>query len=139
MTLVGIPEREQDAACRTVAAVLHLGNVDFVEAGEQDSSTVAPDAQRHLSSAAKLLGVDAEGLLRSLTSRTRQTVDGAPLPAVAPCSATTRLCWHRQQCCHLPINRMHAPTACCHHTWWVGLLLVVAVVVASSGPSTELP
>ena len=80
MTLVGIPEREQDAACRTVAAVLHLGNVDFVEAGDADSSKVAPGDERHLKSAAKLLGVDTDGLLKSLTSRTRHTVDGAPQP-----------------------------------------------------------
>lgn len=96
MTLVGIPEREQEAACRTVAAVLHLGNVDFVEAGEQDSSTVAPAARRHLASAAKLLGVDAEGLLKSLTSRTRNTVDGAPClphPLGAPPACTLPPSW----------------------------------------------
>lgn len=78
MSLVGIPEEEQDAACRTVAAVLHLGNVDFVDAGDVDSSTVAPAAAKHLDAAAKLLGVDRNGLLKSLTSRTRNTVDGEP-------------------------------------------------------------
>ena len=78
MKLVGIPEAEQDAAFRTVAAVLHLGNLAFVEAGEVDSSTVAPAAQRHLAAAAKLLGVPAAGLLKALTTRTRQTVDGVP-------------------------------------------------------------
>lgn len=77
MTLVGIPKAEQDAAFRTVAAVLHLGNLDFVDAGDTDSSTVAPAAKRHLAAAAKLLGVDAAGLLKALTTRTRQTVDGA--------------------------------------------------------------
>ena len=41
MTLVGIPSEEQDAVFATVAAVLHLGNVAFVEAGEADSSKVA--------------------------------------------------------------------------------------------------
>ena len=40
MSVVGIPLVEQDAVFRTVAAVLHLGNVDFVEAGEPDSSQV---------------------------------------------------------------------------------------------------
>ena len=78
MTLVGIPKPEQDAAFRTVAAVLHLGNLDFVEGGDSDSSTIAPDARKHLAAAAKLLGVDAAGLLKALTTRTRQTVDGAP-------------------------------------------------------------
>ena len=78
MTLVGIPKAEQDAAFRTVASVLHLGNLDFVEAADSDSSTIAPAAQKHLAAAAKLLGVDAAGLLKALTTRTRQTVDGAP-------------------------------------------------------------
>ena len=78
MSLVGIPEKEQEAACRTVAAVLHLGNVDFVDSGDVDTSTVAPAAAKHLSAAAKLLGVDRDGLLKSLTSRTRNTVDGVP-------------------------------------------------------------
>ncbi len=81
MSLVGIPEKEQVAVCQTVAAVLHLGNVSFVEAGEQDSSKVAPGAsQQHLAAAAKLLGVAPEGLAHALTTRTRQTTDGeAPL------------------------------------------------------------
>ena len=79
MSLVGIPEEEQVAVCRTVAAVLHLGNVSFVEAGEQDSSKVAPGApQQYLAAAAKLLGVAAEGLAHALTTRTRQTTDGGP-------------------------------------------------------------
>ncbi|CAL8460835.1 g366 [Coccomyxa elongata] len=82
MSLVGIPEEEQVAVCQTVAAVLHLGNVSFVEAGEQDSSKVAPGAsQQHLAAAAKLLGVAPEGLAHALTTRTRQTTDG---PIVSP-------------------------------------------------------
>lgn len=77
MSLVGIPEEEQLAVCQTVAAVLHLGNVSFVEGTEQDSSKLAPvAAQQHLAAAAKLLGVHAEGLEHALTTRTRQTTDG---------------------------------------------------------------
>lgn len=40
MTIVGIPEAEQDAVFRAVAAVLHLGNVAFVEAGDSEASQV---------------------------------------------------------------------------------------------------
>jgi myosin heavy subunit len=92
MSLVGIPEEEQLAVCRTVAAVLHLGNVGFVE-GPEDSSRLAPGgaAEGHLRAAAALLGVRGEGLLRALTTRTRHTTDGAPrlcagLPAALACS-----------------------------------------------------
>ena len=38
---------------------------------------VTPAAQEHLRAAASLLGVDSEGLSKALTTRTRQTVDGA--------------------------------------------------------------
>ena len=92
MTLVGIPKAEQDAAFRTVAAVLHLGNLDFEDAGaDAEASTVAAPAKRHLAAAARLLGVDAAGLLKALTTRTRQTVDGACAPAFsAPHAACLR-------------------------------------------------
>ena len=77
MTLVGIPLDEQDAIFATVAGVLHLGNVAFQE-GPDESSAVTAAAQQHLQAAATLLGVDADGLLKALTTRTRQTVDGTP-------------------------------------------------------------
>ena len=40
MTLVGIPAEQQEAVFRMVAAVLHLGNLAFQEAGDQDTSTI---------------------------------------------------------------------------------------------------
>ena len=77
MSLVGIPEKEQQAVFQTVAAVLHLGNVAFADGAEQDSSLVAAGLPRkHLEAAAQLLGVPAEGLARALITRTRQTTDG---------------------------------------------------------------
>lgn len=38
---------------------------------------VQAEAQKHLEATAYLLGVEADGLLKALTTRTRQTVDGA--------------------------------------------------------------
>ena len=40
MTIVGINEDDQDAVFRTVAAVLHLGNVAFQEGADADASQV---------------------------------------------------------------------------------------------------
>eukprot|EP00887_Chlorella_sp_A99_P001914 scaffold18.g1914.t1 len=78
MTVVGIPEADQSAVFRTVAAVLHLGNVAFVEAGgDSEASAVARAAEGALAHAADLLGVEAEGLRKALTTRTRVTPDGA--------------------------------------------------------------
>lgn len=52
MAKVGIPPEQRDAVFATVAAVLHLGNVSFVEGKESDSSAVAPGAaQEHLQAA----------------------------------------------------------------------------------------
>jgi hypothetical protein len=54
MAKVGIPPEQRDSVFATVAAVLHLGNVSFVEGKESDSSTVAPgSAQEHLQAAGK--------------------------------------------------------------------------------------
>lgn len=40
MTLVGIPQQQQDAVFRIVAAVLHLGNLSFEEATDIETSTI---------------------------------------------------------------------------------------------------
>ena len=76
MTHVGIPVEEQDAVFQLVATVLHLGNLEFVDAGEHDSSQVTEASASALQAAAALLGVKADGLARALTTRTRHTVDG---------------------------------------------------------------
>ena len=76
MTNVGIPEDEQDAVFQLVATVLHLGNLQFTEANEHDSSKVAEASLTSLEAAARLLGAQADGLARALTTRTRHTVDG---------------------------------------------------------------
>ena len=76
MTLVGIPVEEQDAVWQLVAVVLHLGNLDFREGEEQDSSVVSEPAVEHLDAAARLLGTQSDVLSKALTTRTRQTRDG---------------------------------------------------------------
>ena len=75
----------QEAIFAVVAAVLHLGNCDFVEDPDTDGGCKLTDtiAERHLAWAAELLCVDGPGLLRSLSTRTRQTPDG---PIVSPIS-----------------------------------------------------
>ena len=80
MTLVGIPQAEQDGIFASVAAVLHMGNTLFVPARDGGESCKLADdtASAHLGAAAHLLGVDAAGLLHALTTRTRQTHDGEP-------------------------------------------------------------
>lgn len=88
MTLVGIPVEQQDACFRMVAAVLHMGNLEFAEGAEEDSSQLAPAAAKHLDACAMLLGVQPDGLLKALTTRTRQTVDGGWPRSLLPTAQT---------------------------------------------------
>lgn len=76
MTLVGIPLPDQAAIFAAVASVLHLGNITFTEGPEESSHVSGSEAELHLQAAASLLGVDAKGLAKALTTRTRQTFDG---------------------------------------------------------------
>jgi myosin-5 len=52
MGKVGIPAEQRESVFATVASVLHLGNISFVEGKDSDSSKVAPGkAQEHLQAA----------------------------------------------------------------------------------------
>lgn len=76
MEVVGISTEEQDAIFRVVAAILHLGNVEFSEGKETDSST--PKDQKswfHLQTAADLLMCDEKALEKSLCQRIIVTRD----------------------------------------------------------------
>lgn len=75
--MVGIGDEDQDAIFRTVASVLHLGNVIFTDGEAADSSDLANETSaKHLAAAADLLGVSPDGLKHALTTRTRFTFDG---------------------------------------------------------------
>ncbi|XP_063937262.1 myosin-8 isoform X3 [Daucus carota subsp. sativus] len=70
MNVVGIGPDEQDAIFRVVAAVLHLGNIEFKKGGDSDSSTPKDDQSRlHLKTAAELFMCDEKSLEDSLCKR----------------------------------------------------------------------
>nr|CAB3492368.1 unnamed protein product [Digitaria exilis] len=82
MGIVGISSDEQDAIFRVVAAILHLGNVEFAEGSEADSSVPKDEkSQFHLKTAAELfmyiisvaLSCDEKGLEESLCKRVMAT------------------------------------------------------------------
>ncbi|KAF3946026.1 hypothetical protein CMV_027661 [Castanea mollissima] len=63
MEIVGINEEEQEAIFRVVAAVLHLGNINFPKGKEIDSSVIKDEKSRfHLNMTAELLRCDAQSL-----------------------------------------------------------------------------
>uniref|UniRef100_A0A3B4YC32 Myosin VC n=1 Tax=Seriola lalandi dorsalis TaxID=1841481 RepID=A0A3B4YC32_SERLL len=66
-SLLGLKEDFQADVFRVLAAILHLGNVEVRNSGE-DKSSVSP-SDPHLAIICELLGVSAEGLVRWLCHR----------------------------------------------------------------------
>ncbi|CAN4102059.1 unnamed protein product [Withania somnifera] len=70
MDVVGISLEEQDAIFRVVAAILHLGNIEFTKGKEMDSSAPKDEKSRfHLRTAAELFMCDMKALEDSLCKR----------------------------------------------------------------------
>ncbi|KAL9249460.1 Myosin-15-like protein [Drosera capensis] len=83
MSIVGITQDEQDAIFRTLAAILHLGNVEFSPGKEHDSSTITDQKSRfHIGMAADLFMCDVGFLLSSLCKRSIQTREGVIIKAL---------------------------------------------------------
>ncbi|CAL5398354.1 unnamed protein product [Camellia sinensis] len=90
MDVVGISQDEQDAIFRVVAAILHLGNIEFVKGNETDSSKLKDEKARyHLQTAAELLMCDEQALEDSLCKRVIVTPDGNITKPLDPASAAT--------------------------------------------------
>ncbi|KAL6006810.1 hypothetical protein ACLOJK_032305 [Asimina triloba] len=87
MDIVGISEQEQDAIFRVVAAILHLGNIEFTKGQDIDSSVLKDDkAKFHLKMTAELLMCDALALEDALCKRvmvTPEEVIKRPLNPIA--------------------------------------------------------
>ncbi|KAF3439646.1 hypothetical protein FNV43_RR17924 [Rhamnella rubrinervis] len=74
MDVVGISEEEQEAIFRVVAAILHLGNVEFAKGEEIDSSVIKDEKSRfHLNMTAELLKCDTKSLEDALIQRVMVT------------------------------------------------------------------
>ncbi|KAG1354825.1 Myosin-6 [Cocos nucifera] len=70
MDVVGISSDEQDAIFRVVAAILHLGNIEFSEGKETDSSVPKDEKSLfHLRTAAELFMCNVKALEDSLCKR----------------------------------------------------------------------
>ncbi|GFQ02300.1 myosin-12 [Phtheirospermum japonicum] len=90
MDIVGINQDEQEAIFRVVAAILHLGNIEFVKGSESDSSKLKDDkASYHLQTAAELLMCNEKALEDSLCKRVIVTPDGSITKPLDPAAAVT--------------------------------------------------
>ncbi|CAL0330294.1 unnamed protein product [Lupinus luteus] len=74
MDVVGIREEEQEAIFRVVAAILHLGNIEFAKGEEIDSSVIKDEKSRfHLNVTAELLKCNSTSLEDALIKRVMVT------------------------------------------------------------------
>ncbi|CAH0605729.1 unnamed protein product [Chrysodeixis includens] len=77
LSRVGLSEDEKRAVYSVVAAVLHLGNVEFEEdAGARGGCHISPASEPALKDAARLLAVDVDGLRQALVARLMQSARG---------------------------------------------------------------
>ncbi|XP_038979492.1 myosin-6-like isoform X2 [Phoenix dactylifera] len=85
MDVVGISSDEQDAIFRVVAAILHLGNIEFSEGKEIDSSVPKDEKSWfHLRTAAELFMCDVKALEDSLCKRIIVTRDESITKSLDP-------------------------------------------------------
>ncbi|KAG9452018.1 hypothetical protein H6P81_004922 [Aristolochia fimbriata] len=90
MDVVGINQEEQDSIFRVVAAILHLGNIEFIKGDEIDSSQLKDEKSLyHLQTAAELLMCDKKALEDSLCQRVIVTPDGDITKPLDPGSAAS--------------------------------------------------
>ncbi|XP_073224429.1 myosin-15-like [Cicer arietinum] len=77
MDVVGISHEDQEAIFCTLAAILHLGNVEFSPGKEHDSSMIKDEKSIfHLQMAANLFKCDVNLLRATLCTRSIQTREG---------------------------------------------------------------
>ncbi|XP_062160286.1 myosin-15 [Alnus glutinosa] len=83
MDIVGISHEEQDAIFRTLAAILHIGNIEFSPGKEHDSSVIKDQKSSfHMQMAANLFRCDVNLLLVTLCTRSIQTREGSIVKAL---------------------------------------------------------
>ncbi|XP_044494983.1 myosin-17-like [Mangifera indica] len=88
MDIVGISDQEQEAIFRVVAAILHLGNIDFAKGKEIDSSVIKDEKSRfHLNMTAELLRCDSQSLEDALIKRVMVTPEEVITKTLDPVNA----------------------------------------------------
>eukprot|EP00268_Persea_americana_P053932 TRINITY_DN6144_c0_g1_i2.p1 TRINITY_DN6144_c0_g1~~TRINITY_DN6144_c0_g1_i2.p1 ORF type:complete len:1265 (-),score=311.33 TRINITY_DN6144_c0_g1_i2:689-4090(-) len=89
MGIVGISEQEQEAIFRVVAAILHLGNIDFSKGAESDSAVLKDEQSKfHLEMTAELLMCNSQSLEDALCKRVMITREEVITKTLDPLGAT---------------------------------------------------
>ncbi|KAL2325366.1 hypothetical protein Fmac_024424 [Flemingia macrophylla] len=88
MDIVGISQKDQEAIFRVVAAILHIGNIDFTKGKEVDSSVPKDEKSKfHLKTTAELLMCDVDALEDALCKRVMITPEEVIKRSLDPQSA----------------------------------------------------
>ncbi|KAL8092604.1 hypothetical protein AgCh_034752 [Apium graveolens] len=88
MDVVGISEFEQEAIFRVVAAILHIGNVEFAKGKEVDSSILKDSKSKfHLQTAVELLKCELNALEDALLKRVMVTPEEVIKRSLDPVAA----------------------------------------------------
>lgn len=89
MDIVGISKLEQEAIFRVIAAILHLGNIDFAKAEEIDSTVLKDEQSKfHHQMTAELLMCDPQALEDALCKRMMVTREEIITRTLDPLGAT---------------------------------------------------
>jgi len=89
MDIVGISTQEQDAIFRVVAAILHIGNIEFSKGKEVDSSVLKDEKSKfHLETTAELLMCNPGALEDALCKRVMVTPEEVIKRSLDPYNAT---------------------------------------------------
>lgn len=71
----------------TVAAILHLGNIEFIDGPERDSTVISDDSKELVNLTAKLLAVDVDELIKGLTKNKMTAGQLSSLNKIVPVQA----------------------------------------------------
>ncbi|CAD6337132.1 unnamed protein product [Miscanthus lutarioriparius] len=89
MDIVGVSTQEQDAIFRVVAAILHIGNIEFSKGKEVDSSVLKDEKSKfHLETTAELLMCNPGALEDALCKRVMVTPEEVIKRSLDPYNAT---------------------------------------------------
>ncbi|GJZ69847.1 IQ motif, EF-hand binding site containing protein [Tanacetum coccineum] len=87
MDVVGISDQDQEAIFRLVAAIIYLGNVEFIKGKEVDSSLLKDEKSKfHLKMTAELLMCDRAALLKRMIVTPEEVIKRSLNPEVATIS-----------------------------------------------------
>lgn len=75
---IGLTDEERIQIYANVAAVLHLGNIEFEDDPEdtRGGCSITANSEKSLHTASKLLGIDSSELKQALVSRVMQSARG---------------------------------------------------------------